>query len=73
LPEGDLLAGLEGQQNAIILRTDLLDEIAVVQRGGSLTQTAYALVADLVTIARETVVNSRTLRRQRRASPRSRS
>jgi homoserine dehydrogenase len=49
----DLLAGLEGQQNALIVRTDLLEEIAVVQRSGSLTQTAYALVSDLVTIARD--------------------
>jgi homoserine dehydrogenase len=74
LPENDLLAGLEGQQNAIILRTDLLDEIAVVQRGGSLTQTAYALVADLVTIARETVLNSRSpVRRTPRATRRLRS
>jgi len=54
LPADDLLAGLEGQQNAIILETDLLEEIAVVQRGGSLTQTAYALLSDLVTIARAT-------------------
>jgi homoserine dehydrogenase len=52
LAEQDLLAGLEGQQNAIILQTDLLEEIAIVQRGGSLTQTAYALLSDLVTIAR---------------------
>jgi homoserine dehydrogenase len=50
---GDLLAGLEGQQNAIILQTDLLGEIAVVQRGAGLTQTAYALLSDLVTIARQ--------------------
>ena len=47
----DLLAGLEGQQNALILRTDLLEEIAVVQRSGSLTQTAYALLSDLISIA----------------------
>jgi homoserine dehydrogenase len=47
----DLLAGLEGQQNALILRTDLLEEIAVVQRSGSLTQTAYALLSDLIFIA----------------------
>jgi len=53
LPEDDLLATLEGQQNAIILRTDLLEEIAVVQRSGSLTQTAYALLSDLIAIARE--------------------
>ena len=54
LPGDDLLAGLEGQQNALILETDLLEEIAIVQRGGSLTQTAYALLSDLAAIARET-------------------
>ncbi|HEY1911807.1 MAG TPA: hypothetical protein VGG73_12850 [Vicinamibacterales bacterium] len=53
LPGDDLLAGLEGQQNALILQTDLLQEIAIVQRGGSLTQTAYALLSDLVTVARD--------------------
>ena len=52
LPEDDLLAGLEGQQNAIILHTDLLGEIAVVQRGSGLTQTAYALLSDLIAIVR---------------------
>ena len=51
LPEDDLLATLEGQQNAIIFHTDLLGEIAIVQRGGGLTQTAYALLSDLVAIA----------------------
>jgi homoserine dehydrogenase len=51
VPADDLLAGVEGQQNAIILETDLLEEIAVVQRGGSLTQTAYGLLSDLITIA----------------------
>jgi homoserine dehydrogenase len=53
LPADDLLAGVEGQQNAILLETDLLEEIAIVQRGGSLTQTAYALLSDLITIARD--------------------
>jgi homoserine dehydrogenase len=52
LPGDDLLAGLEGQQNALILKTELLEEIAIVQRSGSLTQTAYALLSDLITIAR---------------------
>ena len=52
LPGDDLLAGLEGQQNALILKTDLLEEIAIVQRGGSLTQTAYALLSDLIAIER---------------------
>ena len=52
LPGDDLLAGLEGQQNALILKTDMLEEIAIVQRSGSLTQTAYALLSDLLSIAR---------------------
>ena len=53
LPEDDLLASLEGQQNAIVFHTDLVGEIAIVQRGSGLTQTAYALLSDLMTIARE--------------------
>ena len=48
----DLLAGLEGQQNALILKTDVLEEIAIVQRSGSVTQTAYALLTDLISIDR---------------------
>lgn len=50
LASNDLLAGLRGQANALVLRTDLLGEIAICQLDGSLTQTAYALVSDLVTI-----------------------
>jgi homoserine dehydrogenase len=52
LPETDLLAGLRGMANALVLQTDLLGEIAICQLSGSLTQTAYALVSDLVTIRR---------------------
>jgi homoserine dehydrogenase len=48
----DLLAGLRGQANALILETDLLGEFAICQMGGSLTHTAYALLTDLVTIRR---------------------
>jgi homoserine dehydrogenase len=55
----DLLAGLEGQQNALILKTELLEEIAIVQRSGSLTQTAYALLSDLIAIARGAAVRPR--------------
>jgi homoserine dehydrogenase len=53
LPDTDLLAGLDGQENALILHTDLLGELAIVQRGSGLTPTAYGLVADLVSIQRE--------------------
>jgi homoserine dehydrogenase len=52
LAADDLLAGVEGQQNALILKTDMLEEFAIVQRGGGLTQTAYALLSDLASIAR---------------------
>ena len=63
----DLLAGVEGQQNALILRTDVLDEIAIVQRGGGLTQTAYALLSDLVAVAGDVTGASATRRSPSRA------
>ena len=52
LPADDLLAGLRGQANALILETDLLGRIAITQLDGSLTQTAYALLSDLITVCR---------------------
>jgi len=53
LPETDLLAGMRGMANALVLQTDLLGEIAICQLSGSLTQTAYALLSDLLTIRRK--------------------
>ncbi|HSC26961.1 MAG TPA: hypothetical protein VLD67_06780 [Vicinamibacterales bacterium] len=52
LPEDDLLAGLRGTANALVLETDLLGKVAICQLDGSLTQTAYGLLGDLVTIRR---------------------
>jgi homoserine dehydrogenase len=52
LPASHLFATLSGQQNALQLDSDLLGSFAVTQLGGGLTQTAYALVTDLVTVAR---------------------
>jgi homoserine dehydrogenase len=52
LASGDLLAGLRGTANAIVFETDLLGEVAICQLGGSLTQTAYALLSDLVSVRR---------------------
>ncbi len=72
LPGDDLLAGLDGQQNALILHTDLLGEIAIVQRGSSLTHTAYALLSDLITIARD-LEAARATRPPRPRAPRGRS
>jgi homoserine dehydrogenase len=54
LPAHDLLAAVRGTANALVLKTDLLDELAITQLGGGLTQTAYALLSDLVTIRRRT-------------------
>jgi homoserine dehydrogenase len=52
LPEDDLLAGIRGTANALVLWTDLLGEMAICQLSGDLTQTAYALLSDLITIRR---------------------
>jgi homoserine dehydrogenase len=48
----DPLALLRGMSNAIFVETDLLGRVGITQLDGGLTQTAYALVADLVTVAR---------------------
>ncbi len=52
LPAGHPFSTLGGQQNALVLETDLLGSFAVAQLGGGLTQTAYALVTDLVAVGR---------------------
>jgi homoserine dehydrogenase len=67
LPGDDLLAGLDGQQNAVILHTDLLGEIAIVQRNGGLVQTAYALLSDILTIATDLGIARATPPRRPRA------
>jgi homoserine dehydrogenase len=51
LDDRDPLAGLVDLNNALYLTTDLLGEVGIVQRGGSLTQTAYALLSDLSRIS----------------------
>jgi homoserine dehydrogenase len=50
LDRHDPLANLGDLENALYLRTDVLDEIGIVQRASSLKQTAYALVSDLARI-----------------------
>jgi homoserine dehydrogenase len=49
----DPLAALTGLQNLLLLRTDMLGEIGLLQRDGGLEQTAYALLADLVSVGRQ--------------------
>jgi homoserine dehydrogenase len=55
LDSQDLLATLPNTANALILATDLLDEVAVCQMAGDLTQTAYGLLSDLITLRRRAV------------------
>lgn len=52
LAPADPLARLDGQANAIELDTRPLGRIAITQRDGGLDKTAYALLSDLVTVAR---------------------
>ena len=52
LDHADPLAGLVDLNNALYLSTDLLGEVGIVQRGGSLTQTAYALLSDVSRISK---------------------
>ena len=52
LPPHDMLSGLCGTANALILDTDVLGRIVISQLDGGLTQTAYALLSDLITIVR---------------------
>ena len=52
LPEDDVLAGLRGMANALVLDTDTLGRVAISQMDGGLTQTAYALLSDLIAVRR---------------------
>ena len=64
LPEHDLLATLRDQQNALVLETDLLGDFSIVQLGGGLTQTAYAMVTDLVEVGRRVGAGSENAERR---------
>jgi homoserine dehydrogenase len=56
----DILATLPSTANALIVRTDLLGDIAICQMAGDLTQTAYALLSDLVTVRTRMDARERT-------------
>jgi homoserine dehydrogenase len=50
LSAGDPLAG-SGSDSALVVGTDLMGEIALIERGGTVDQTAYGVLADLVALA----------------------
>jgi homoserine dehydrogenase len=52
LPLGDPLSG-SGPDAALVLETDLMGEIGVFERGATVDQTAYALLSDLLEVARQ--------------------
>jgi homoserine dehydrogenase len=52
LAPDDPLGLLRGMSNALYLETDLLGRVGITQLDGGLTQTAYALLSDLVTVHR---------------------
>jgi len=52
LDAADPLANLGGMQNLLVLQTDVLGDVGMLQLDGGLIQTAYGLLSDLVTIAK---------------------
>jgi homoserine dehydrogenase len=51
LPIGDLLVS-PGCDGALVLTTDLMREVGIWEGAGGIDQTAYALLSDLVAVAR---------------------
>jgi homoserine dehydrogenase len=58
IPLGDPLSG-SGPDAALVLETDLMGEIGVFERGATVDQTAYALLSDLLEVARRRLRASR--------------
>jgi homoserine dehydrogenase len=50
LAQADPLAGA-GSDSALVLRTDLMGEVAIVEKGGTVDQTAYGVLSDLLAVA----------------------
>ena len=56
LSAGDPLAG-SGSDSALVLETDLMGEIALVEKGGTVDQTAYGVLSDLLALAAATTAS----------------
>lgn len=48
--ESSLFGSLNGTDNALVIETDMMKEIAIVERNPEIEQTAYALLSDLITV-----------------------
>jgi homoserine dehydrogenase len=53
LPESDLLAHLSGMEAGLVLHTDTMHDLTFIEGEGGPGQTAFGVLSDLVTIARE--------------------
>jgi homoserine dehydrogenase len=51
LSEDDPLAQLDGQQNALVIATDVLGRLSITELDAGIEQTAYALFSDLTSVA----------------------
>jgi len=52
VPCGSLLATVRGTSSVLVIKTDLMGDIGIVEQDPSLRQTAYGVVSDLIEIAR---------------------
>ena len=52
VPLGDSLVGA-GADNVLLIETDLMGEIGVIERGSTVDQTAYGLLSDLLRVVQD--------------------
>lgn len=50
VPRASVFGSLGGTSNALVIKTDLMGEIAVVENDPGVEQTAYALLSDLISV-----------------------
>src|SRR5262249_13726594 len=49
-PRSSLIGGGRGASNVLVLRTDVMGEIAIVGNDPGIDQTAYALLSDIIAV-----------------------
>lgn len=54
MPASSVLGSVRGTSNALVLETDLMGEIAIVETDPGVEQTAYALLSDMISIGVKT-------------------